>query len=105
MLGVGRTVKGGSTVEYEFVQIRADANGRLGYVANPSGQTENTFPILRLSEREVVFEDLEHDFPQRVLYRLGSDGRMTGRIEGRQGGKERGVDFPLRRVDCETWLR
>jgi len=47
-----------------------------------------------------VFEDLAHDFPQRVIYRrLGPDAG-TGRIEGQIGGQAKSIDFPYKR--CET---
>jgi Domain of unknown function (DUF6265) len=102
LLGIGRTVKGGRTVAHEFQQIREIQPGRIVLIALPSGQPEATFPLLRLAEREVVFENPQHDFPQRVLYRLTGRDQLLGRIEGRRGGEERGVDFSLKRVACET---
>ena len=59
-----------------------------------------TFLLARLSETEVVFENLAHDFPQRIIYRLQAEGYLTGRIEGEIEGEARAVDFPLQRVDC-----
>ena len=55
-----------------------------------------------LSDREVIFENPDHDFPQRVIYRLISDEDLLGRIEGMIDGKERAVDFPLKNIDCES---
>lgn len=100
MLGMSRTVRGGKVVEYEFLEIREVSPGRLGYVAHPSRQAEATFPLLRSGTGEVVFENLSHDFPQRILYRLAEPGRLIARIEGEQGGKSRGIDYPMRRVAC-----
>jgi hypothetical protein len=34
-----------------------------------------------------VFENLGHDFPQRVIYRKGADGKLTARIEDAAGRK------------------
>jgi hypothetical protein len=96
MLGMGRTVRGGKTTEYEFLQIR-DVNGTLAYVARPSGQAEATFPLKTLTAREIVFEDPAHDFPQRVIYRRNEDGSITARIEGTMNGQPRGMDFPYTR--------
>lgn len=45
MLGVGRTVRDGAAVEYEFLQIRKNAEGKLVYIALPSGQAETTFTM------------------------------------------------------------
>jgi hypothetical protein len=100
MLGVSRTVRQGKTVEYEFVVIRALDDGRLAYIAHPSGQPAAAFPLQRMAGREVVFENLEHDFPQRVAYRLHDDERLVAWIEGTRDGETRKVEFPMRRSRC-----
>ena len=100
LLGVARTVKGGKTVAYEFTQIRALEDGRLAYIAKPSNQAEATFPLSRLGEKEVVFENKAHDFPQRIIYRLTSPGVLHARIEGSSSGKERGIDYPMQKIAC-----
>jgi hypothetical protein len=102
LLGVNRTVRGGRTVAYEFLRIRRLDDGRLAYVALPSGQRETTFPLLTATERAVVFENLEHDFPQRVVYALDDGNVLRARIEGTSRGEVRSVDFPMRRIDCES---
>lgn len=100
MLGVGRTVKGGKTVEHEFLQIRADEQGKLQYIALPSGQTQATFGEKSFANNEIVFENLQHDFPQRISYRLSAENQVLARIEGMRNGKLKGIDFPLKRVAC-----
>ncbi len=98
MMGTGQTVAGDRTVEHEFVVIRADAAGDLLYVAKPSGQPEGTFKLVRLTAREAVFENLAHDFPQRISYALNADGSLLAAIEGTKNGRLRRVEFPYRRV-------
>lgn len=100
LLGVGRTVKAGKTVAHELMQIRETAPGRIVFIALPSGQTEATFPLVRLAGQEVVFENREHDFPQRVIYRRENE-LLTGRIEGVENGREKAFDFPLKRAACD----
>lgn len=95
MLGMSRTVRGGKTTEYEFLQIR-NVNGTLSYVAKPSGQAEATFAVKSIADGEVVFDNPAHDFPQRIIYRRTTGG-VTARIEGTMNGKARGIDFPYRR--------
>jgi hypothetical protein len=102
LLGVSRTVKKGRTVAYEFLQIREIEPGKLAYIAKPSGQAEATFPLKSAGEREVVFEDPEHDFPQRVIYRLGEDGALRASIEGLSKGQLRTIEFPMKKMDCES---
>ena len=96
MLGMGRTVRGGKTIEFEFLQIR-EVNGQLAYVARPSGQAEATFPVKTLTGTDVVFEDLAHDFPQRVIYRRTPGGGVNARVEGTRNGQTRGVDYAYTR--------
>jgi hypothetical protein len=103
LLGVGRTVKNSATVAHEFLQIRDSTSGGLEYVANPSKQSEAIFSLLRLSESEVIFENPEHDFPQRIIYRLRGN-TLLGRIEGELNGEVRAADFPMKRVDCESGI-
>ena len=102
LLGVSRTVIDSRTVAYEFVRIRETEAGEIEYIVKPSGQSEATFIIVQLSASEVVFENLDHDFPQRIIYRLRAGGNLVARIEGEIKGEFRTVDFPMKRVDCES---
>lgn len=98
LLGMSRTVRGGRTSEFEFLRI-AEVDGALAYVARPSGQAEAIFRMTSLTEREVVFENPRHDFPQRIIYRRNGDAALTARIEGTMNGQQRGVDFPYTRCN------
>ena len=101
MLGTGRTVKNGKTVDFEFTRIEQRTEG-LFYVARPAANKEDTdFKLIRSGKSEIVFENLAHDFPQRVMYRLLPGDRLAARIEGLRGGVLRGVDFPMKRVACD----
>lgn len=97
MLGMSRTVAKEKTVEYEFLLIRSDEQGILEYVAKPSRQAETAFKLVRASESEAVFENLQHDFPQRISYTLKPDGSLLAAIEGQKEGKLRRREFPFRR--------
>ena len=98
MLGMSRTVSGGKTVEYEFLQIREDGKGGLVFVARPSGQAEASFPAVRMGKREAVFENPAHDFPQRITYRSPAADELIARVETLKG--DRGLDFTYRRAAC-----
>jgi len=102
MLGVNRTVRGGSTRAHEFLLIRETEAGGLELVAHPSDQPPASFGLVRLGEREATFENPEHDFPQRIVYRLDGQGVLRARIEGTIAGEARAVDFPMRRVACDA---
>jgi hypothetical protein len=96
MLGMSRTVRKGRTVEFEFMRIVQDADGRLTFIAQPSGQPTASFPLARHDGDRFVFENPAHDFPQRVIYSRAGETGLHARIEGR--GK--GIDFPMTRMAC-----
>lgn len=99
ILGMGRTVKNGKTVGFEYMRIEQNADG-IFFIARPHENKEETaFKLKSSTLNEVVFENLEHDFPQRVIYKLQGT-KMIGRIEGNQNGKFLGIDFPMNKVKC-----
>jgi hypothetical protein len=99
MLGAGRTVRGGKLVEYELVLVREQGDG-LAYEAHPSGQPSAVFLSKEIGADRVVFENLEHDFPQRVGYRRDGADTLTAWIEGTRDGKTKRIDFPYKRAAC-----
>jgi hypothetical protein len=100
MIGMSRTVRGSETTAYEFVVITVQ-DGRLAYRAQPSGQAPATFLSTEVTDARVVFENPQHDFPQRVGYRREGT-ELAAWIEGVSSGRTRRVEFPYRRVPCES---
>lgn len=101
MFGISRTVRQDRVVAFEFMQIRALEDEQLAFIAMPSGQQTTIFPLLRLGETEAVFENLQHDFPHRVIYQLEGESRLMARIEGVSRGAPRTIEFPMIRVGCD----
>ncbi len=101
MLGASRTVRGDKLVSHEFVLLR-ERGEQLAYEVQPSGQAPTVFLSVKLGETSIVFENLQHDFPQRVAYeRQGNELRAW--IEGPrpgQPGQMRRIEYPYRRVAC-----
>lgn len=82
MLGMGRTVVKGKEREHEFLQIREGPGGALFYIAQVSGQKEAAFQVKSMTDTAVVFENQLHEFPQRIIYTLQSDGSLLVASEG-----------------------
>ncbi len=101
MLGMSRTVSKNKMVDHEFLQIRQQDDGEVYYIAKPSKQAEASFKLIKAGPQELIFENPQHDFPQRIIYRLVSEGSLVARIEGTRNGQQRGVDFPMKRVKCD----
>ena len=100
MLGFGRTVKGGRTTSFEFMQIREE-NGSLIYMPQPQGGTRVSFPLKNSVGAKITFENKEHDFPQRVIYERGIAELLIAAIEGTYKGKEEREDYQMKKVPCD----
>lgn len=95
MLGMSRTVVGEKTVEFEYLRIEQRADG-IYYVAHPKARCPATdFKLTRASATEAVFENPQHDFPKRVIYRKTGDDSLTATIDGGEGTKA--ITFAYRR--------
>ena len=93
MIGMSRTRVGDRTVSFEFLRLeeRGDA---IYYVASPKGRCPATdFKLTRLSAQEAVFENPQHDFPKRIIYRKNSDGGLTAIVDGGEGTKAETFEF------------
>ena len=99
MLGMARTVRGDTLVEWEFIRL-FERNGKLVYAAQPSGQEPAEFESESVEGNAITFANPAHDFPQRIKYRAIGDS-LHARIEGASNGRERGIDFRYARVRCD----
>jgi hypothetical protein len=96
MAGVGQTTRPGGKTSFEFMSITPEAAG-LTFTARIEGQTPTPFVLKPGPAGEAVFENLAHDFPQRIIYRqCGED--LCGRIEGMMDGKAQAFDWRYRRA-------
>jgi hypothetical protein len=86
MLGLHRDVKGGGMVSWEFLRIQTTEAGTF-YYASPRSAPPTAFKLVEIGAKRAVFENKEHDFPQRILYWVDAKGALHARIEGPQGGK------------------
>ena len=93
MLGVSRTVRGDKVVEFEYLRIESRADG-LYYVAQPGGRPPTSFKLTKWDGTEAIFENPQHDFPKRIIYRKAPENVVVVRIDG--GAGTRGEDFTFR---------
>ena len=83
---------------FEFLRVEVDAQQRICYVSMPGGKAPTSFCAVEVGERRVVFENREHDFPQRILYWLDGEGRLHARIEGPAGSGEQAMEWVWSRL-------
>jgi len=97
MIGMSRTVVGEITAEFEYLRIEQRADGSIYYVAHPKARCPGTdFKLTRVTASEAVFENPEHDFPKRIIYRKMADDALTASIDGGEGTKS--MSFAFRRM-------
>ena len=101
LFGVGRTLKGGKLVSWEMMRIAQDNDSAKFFAQLPNAATATGFGLKTATKDELVFENLQNDFPQRVIYRNAGPDKLAARIEGKNGEKEMAIDFPFKRVKCE----
>ncbi len=98
LLGMSRTVRGGKLVAHESVILR-ERGDRFDYEASPSGQTTTVFGSTEVGSASIVFENLAHDFPQRIGYaRRGT--ALDAWIEGPIKGRTKRIEYAYQRVPC-----
>lgn len=96
MMGLARNTRGPRVVFSEFMRIQTAKDGSIVYTPRIGTNAKPVeFKAIKVSATEVVFENLEHDFPKRILYRK-TDGGLFARIED----DKKGQDFPMRPVPC-----
>jgi hypothetical protein len=95
LIGMNKGVRDGR-VSFEFLRIGLSASG-LTYFASPGGRPATPFRAIELEGRRVVFENKEHDFPQRILYWMDAEGRLNARVEGSIAGQARSQEWVFTR--------
>jgi hypothetical protein len=96
MAGVTQTHQPGRPASTEFSTITTASSG-VTFTAYVAGQPPTQFVLKPGMRGEAVFENLDHDFPQRVIYRKCDDD-LCARIEGLINGQARGMDWRYRRL-------
>jgi len=75
----------------EYLHIRKFGD-RWTYIAVPSGQVPTLFTLTEQSGNKFVFENKEHDFPQKIFYEFNGD-KLNASIEGEVNGEFKRKEF------------
>jgi hypothetical protein len=98
MFGVNRTIRGGSTIAFEFLRIEARDDDTIVYIAQPQGRFPGTeFPLIEIAGTRAVFANPAHDFPKKLTYSL-AEGILTVDVEGVRAGQTTGFTQRWQRV-------
>ncbi|WP_336518329.1 DUF6265 family protein [Pollutibacter soli] len=100
MISSSYRLSGNDTVFLEKVRL-VDSGSAVYYIPVVSGQNQGKpvyFQLQPVVNGSFVFENREHDYPQRVIYKLTDADHLDARIEGTRDGKWVGSDFPYKKV-------
>ena len=98
MMGYSRSAGGGRRVHYEHLRIDSN-DGVLTYFADPVGQAPTAFTLRESNDQGLVFENPQHDYPQRIVYRWVSAGQLTVHLSGVEDGTAKEHELEMWRVE------
>jgi hypothetical protein len=97
---LGTNLTRGEQSGFEFLRIADNGRGGYSYFSMPNGRSPATeFTMVTLGANRAVFENLAHDFPQRIIYERAGDA-LHARIEN--AGATQGMDWRFRRAEQDT---
>jgi len=96
MTATTRYLRKGRATSFEFSKIVA-TDSAVTFAASNEGKPFDEYTMTQLVDEYVVFENLKKSFPQRISYRLASDGRLIPRNEG-EG--QTSIEVRLEKVKC-----
>lgn len=96
--GGSETIKNGDTIFAEKLKIEL-IEGNIYYIADVSHNPAHVkFKLTRLTDTEAVFENPEHDFPQKITYKH-IEGSLHASIEGPGKDKQwKIIDFVMNKM-------
>lgn len=98
--GLSYRISGNDTLLLERLELvnRRDGIFYLPAVVNQNDGKPVSFKLVLSEGSRFVFENKEHDFPQRIIYSVVTADSIVARIEGISKGKEASSDFYYRRI-------
>jgi len=93
--GKGFVMADKDTVFIEKLEIKTE-NGITTYSAKVPGKDHNSAVVFTLTENKnnrLVFENPEHDFPQKIIYDMQTRSTMHVHLEGLENGVFRSSRF------------
>lgn len=82
------------TTEEIVLALRGDKLWYIPAINNQNGGQPVNFKEVQFADTMVVFENKEHDFPQRIIYRKTPDGNLLAYIEGEINGEMQKIEYP-----------
>ncbi|EIA09010.1 DUF6265 family protein [Flavobacterium frigoris] len=93
-------IKGKDTIHFEKIQLQ-QIGEELTYAPTVRGQNNDkpvAFPLTNSNEKELIFENPKHDYPQKISYKNISKDSLVAEISGIQSGKPSSEKYIMKKV-------
>ena len=105
IVGASHAVAQDKTQNISYLRIEPRPDG-VYYVVAPVRQPDVAFRLTGQEsdgpDRIFTFTGSSTTFPQRIVYRRGTEGWLYVHVEGALGGEDKRIIYPMRRIDCES---
>jgi hypothetical protein len=98
--GKSYVLKEKDTIVFETIRL-AQEQGGLFYIPTVKNQNKDLpvrFALKTISDTGLLFENLQHDFPQFISYTQISKDSLVAEISGMKNGQQRKQAFPMKRM-------
>jgi hypothetical protein len=98
-VGHSYTMAGSDTITAEEIRL-VERNGEVNYIPSVPDQNMGLpvkFKMTSMTDNELIFENPQHDFPQRISYQRLTDDSLVAEISGLMKGENRSQRFPMHR--------
>lgn len=98
-LGEAFVIESNETAFYEKISISKNKESIFytAVVPDQNNRKQVPFTLISSNHSEIVFENKEHDFPNKIIYQKISPDSVVAKIEGIRNGKPHIEFFPLKR--------
>lgn len=93
-------IKDKDTLNNEVIMLTQKAE-TLFYIPTVEGQNNNQpvlFKMTKGTSKQLVFENPQHDFPQKITYTQINNDSLVAEISGIENGKPATESYPMKRI-------
>ena len=99
-LGLSYFIKGKDTLGFENIILQQNGED-LFYNPTVKGQNNDkpvAFKLTASTEKQLVFENPKHDYPQKIIYNQITKDSLVAEISGIQQGKPSSEKYPMKKT-------
>lgn len=98
MLGKAYLIKKGEILNMEILKLHI-AGGNIFYTAEVShNKSPVSFRLISDQNNIFIFENPEHDFPQKITYEKKEDGSLYAVVEAMMNDKLKKIEYSLKSI-------